>query len=163
MKKQLYLIAFLATCWSSIAPIFGQDVELNPIDTLTSHVAGMRQELDVFKRLKINGYVQAQFQLADSAGQNSFNGGNFAPGDKARFMIRRGRLRVQYDSQADERGLSLGQVMYQLDFTEKGVRLMDAYVKLTERELGWFSLTMGIQNRQFGFETPFSSGLRETP
>jgi hypothetical protein len=143
--------------------LHAQDIEMNPMDTLTSHVAGIRQELDVLKRLKINGYVQAQFQLADSAGQNSFNGGNFAPGDKARFMVRRGRLRAQYDSQADERGISLGQLMFQLDFTERGVRLMDAYVKLSEQKLGLLSLTMGLQNRNFGFETPYSSGLRETP
>ncbi len=161
MKKlQLLIIALLAY---PMADIFAQDFELNPMDTLTSHVAGIRQELDVLKRLKINGYVQAQYQLADSAGQQSFNGGNFAPGDKSRFMIRRARLRVQYDSQADERGLSLGSMMFQIDMTEKGVRLMDAYCKLSERKLGWFSLTMGLQNRQFGFEVPYSSGLRETP
>ena len=142
---------------------FAQDIEMNPMDTLTSHVAGIRQELDVLKRLKINGYVQAQYQLADSAGENSYNGGNFAAGDKSRFMVRRGRLRAQYDSQADEKGLSLGQVMFQLDFTEKGVRLMDAYVKFSERKFGWVSLTMGLQNRQFGFEVPYSSALRETP
>lgn len=145
------------------ASISAQDIELNPMDTLTSQVAGIRQELDVLKRLKINGYVQAQYQLADSAGQNSFNGGNFAPGDKSRFMIRRARLRVQYDSQMDEKGISLGSMMFQVDMTEKGVRLMDAYCKLSERWLGAFSLTMGLQNRQFGFEVPYSSGLRETP
>jgi hypothetical protein len=163
MKKNLLLLFLAVFTVTGIAPVFGQDVEMNPIDTLTSHVAGIRQELDLLKRIKINGYVQAQFQLADSAGQSSFNGGNFAPGDKARFMIRRGRLRVQYNSQMDDRGLSLGEVMYQLDFTERGVRLMDAYVKLSERKLGWFSLTMGMQNRQFGFEMPQSSGVRETP
>ncbi|MFM2135243.1 MAG: hypothetical protein RL021_643 [Bacteroidota bacterium] len=163
MTKQLIKSITAALLLVACIPVYAQDVEMNPMDTLTSHVAGIRQELDLVKRVKINGYVQAQFQLADSAGQSSFNGGNFAPGDKARFMIRRGRLRVQYDSQLDERGISLGQVMYQLDFTERGVRLMDAYVKLSERKLGWFALTMGIQNRMFGFEMPQSSGVRETP
>lgn len=163
MKKLLTKFVFGILTLVPFLQVSAQDIEMNPMDTLTSHVAGIRQELDLIKRLKINGYVQAQWQLADSAGQASFNGGTFAPGDKSRFMIRRGRIRLQYDSQADDRGLSLGQVMYQIDFTEKGVRLMDAYVKLSERKLGWFSLTMGLQNRQFGFEVPFSSGLRESP
>ena len=41
------IICFLS---SITAPLFAQD---SPLDTLTSHVAGIRQELDVLKRLNI--------------------------------------------------------------------------------------------------------------
>ena len=68
------IICFLS---SITAPLFAQD---SPLDTLTSHVAGIRQELDVLKRLKISGYMQAQFQLTDSGGSKGYAGGDFPSG-----------------------------------------------------------------------------------
>ena len=54
-----------------------QETQENPLDTLTRSVAAIRSELDVLKRIKLSGYVQSQFQVADSAGISSFAGGDF--------------------------------------------------------------------------------------
>ena len=142
------------------APLFAQD---SPLDTLTSHVAGIRQELDVLKRLKISGYIQAQFQVADSMGQPSFAGGNFASGVDKRFAIRRGRIKFQYDAPINEKGFSTSQYVLQFDVTEGGVNIKDAYAKITDPWSGWFSVTAGMQNRPFGYEIVYSSSLRESP
>lgn len=133
------------------------------MDTLTSHVAGIRQELDVLKRVKITGYIQAQFQIADSAGTNTFEGGNFAPGIDKRFQIRRGRIRALYDHPVNARGISTSQLFLQFDLSERGLRLMDGYARFTDPFIGWFSITTGLQNRPFGYEIILSSANRETP
>ena len=141
-------------------PLFAQD---SPLDTLTSHVAGIRQEFDVLKRLKVNGYIQAQFQVADSMGQPSFAGGNFPTGVDKRFAIRRGRIKFQYDVPVNEKGISTSQYVLQFDVTEGGVNIKDAYAKFTDPWSGWFSVTSGMQNRPFGFEIVYSSNMRESP
>jgi len=54
-----------------------QEVEQNPIDTLTTSVQKLQSDFILLKKLKIYGYVQAQFQTADSMGISSFAGGSF--------------------------------------------------------------------------------------
>lgn len=139
-----------------------QDAE-QPIDTLTRHVAGIRSELDVLKRIKVSGYMQAQFQIADSAGQSSFGGGSFGAGVDKRFMLRRARVKIQYDSPFNDKGISTSQFVFQIDATEKGLTIKDMYVKFTDPWCGWFSLTTGMQNRPFGHEIGYSSSMRESP
>lgn len=160
MKRSITLLLGLLL---GIGSLSAQETELNPLDTLTSHVAGIRQELDVLKRLKLSGYVQAQFQVADSAGESSFEGGNFPSGVDKRFQIRRGRIKAQYDGVPNDKGWSTTQVVIQFDLSERGLRLMDGYIKITDPYTGWFSLTTGLQNRPFGYEVIYSSSLRESP
>lgn len=141
----------------------------NEPDTLRSTVARLASDIDLLKRIKISGYIQAQFQYADSSGQPSFAGGNFVnnstekyPVDK-RFMIRRGRLKAQYDAPLNDKGWSTSQYVLQFDVTERGLTIKDAYAKLTDPWCGWTSLTVGMFNRPFGYEIPYSSSLRESP
>lgn len=129
---------------------------INANDTLAQSVSRVLSDLDALKKIKISGYIQSQFQVADSSGISSFEGGDFAPGVDKRFAVRRGRLKVTYDN-------TLTQYVLQFDVTEKGVTIKDAYVKVTEPWLKSFSLTAGMQNRPFGFEVPFSSSQRESP
>lgn len=159
MKLKIYttMLVLLSTF-----TVKAQDNE-QPIDTLTRHVAGIRSELDVLKRIKVSGYMQGQFQIADSAGQSSFNGGNFNPGVDKRFMLRRARVKVQYDSPFNDKGISTSQFVFQIDATEKGLTIKDMYVKFTDPWCGWFSLTTGMQNRPFGHEIGYSSSMRESP
>ena len=132
-------------------------------DTLPRTVEGIQQTLDVLKRIKISGYIQTQFQVADSNGQASFAGGNFLPYNNKRFAIRRGRVKFQYDAPMNEKGISTSQYVLQFDVTEKGLNIKDAYAKFTDPWIGWLSLTAGMQNRPFGFEISYSSSLRESP
>ena len=132
-------------------------------DTLPGHVAGIRQELDVLKRIKISGYIQAQYQITDSAGSQGFAGGNFAPGVDKRFILRESRLKLQYDAPINEKGWSTSQFVFQIDASQNGLALKDMYAKFTDPWSGWFSITAGMQNRPFGFEIVYSSSLRESP
>jgi hypothetical protein len=146
----------------NVTTLFGQITEVTS-DTLPGTVEGIQQTLEVRNRLKISGYIQAQFQIADSSGQQSFNGGNFAAGVDKRFAIRRGRIKFQYDAPLNEKLISTSQYVLQFDVTERGLNIKDAYAKFTDQWTGWFSVTAGMQNRPFGYEIVYSSGMRETP
>ena len=159
MKLRLYTtLLFLFSTLYSIA----QESE-QPIDTLTRSVAGLRQEFEVLKRIKLSGYIQAQYQVADSGGISSFAGGNFAAGVDKRFMLRRARVKVQYDAPSNDKGISTSQYVFQVDVTERGVTIKDMYARFTDPWSGWFSVTAGMQNRPFGYEIGYSSSMRESP
>lgn len=127
-------------------------------DTIPATVAKLAGDVDILKRIKITGYLQAQFQYADSSGMASFGGGNFPALTDKRISLRRGRLKATYTS-AD----ALSQAVIQFDVTEKGMTIKDAYFKFTDPWTHWFSFQAGVQNRPFGFEIPYSSSSRETP
>lgn len=125
-------------------------------DTLANSVAKLQHDVAALKQLKFSGYVQAQFQYCDSTGINSFAGGNFPAGTDKRFTIRRGRLKATYTG-----NFTTGVV--QVDATERGVAVMEAYAVATEPWMKAVSLTAGIFNRPFGYEIGMSSSVRETP
>ncbi len=162
MKKLLTLLITLtigATGMKTIA----QELNETPLDTLTRRVSTIQSTLDVISRIKISGYIQTQFQWADSMGEASVAGGNFSSGVDKRFMLRRGRVKVQYDAPNNDKGISTSQYVFQIDGSEKGLTIKDLYAKFTDPWSGWFSLTAGMQNRPFGYEIAYSSSLRESP
>jgi phosphate-selective porin len=126
------------------------------VDTLNAKIENLKADHEVLKRLRISGYIQAQWQLADTNGIHTFEGGNFPKYSDNRFMVRRGRLKFTYDGQ-------YSQFVIQIDATEKGVTLKDAYLSLRDPWLEMFTLTGGVFDRPFGFEISYSSSLRESP
>ncbi len=158
MKLNTLKIGMLAAL-SWPVTLMAQDMAAAPAaepDTLTSAVAKLQSDVDILNRLKFTGYLQAQFQYADSAGQISFAGGDFPSKSANRFLLRRGRLKATYNG-------NMSQYVLQIDVTQNGVVIKDAYAKLTEPWLNSFSLTAGIFNRPFGYEIAYSSSERETP
>lgn len=138
-----------------------QETEQSPLDTLTTNVSNLNEELRKIKQLKLTGYLQPQWQYIDSAGASSFAGGDFISADGknkyfSRFMMRRGRIKFTYTHK---------NVMYMLntDWTEKGANMRETYVKVTDPWLKMFSLTAGLLQVQFGYEVTQSSSERETP
>lgn len=125
-------------------------------DTLNAKIENVKSDLDFLKKLKISGYVQAQWQLADSNGISSFSGGNFPKNSDNRFSVRRGRVKLAYEGK-------LSQFVLQIDATERGVTLKDAYVNFKDPWLQMFTIQGGMFNRPFGFEIAYSSSARETP
>lgn len=132
-------------------------------DSLAASINNLKKEVSGLKKLKISGYVQAQFQYADSSGQQSFNGGNFAAGVDKRFMVRRGRAKFQYTGSANSKGITTSMAVLQIDGTEKGLTVKDAFIKLTDPWSGWVSVTGGLFVKPFGHEIFYSSSLRESP
>lgn len=126
-------------------------------DTLAKSVKDLTKDVAVLKKMKVTGYVQAQFQIADSNGIASYAGGNFASNVDKRFMIRRGRVKFTYEASP------LAKYVLELNATETGANLIEIYGKVTEPWMKSFSLTMGVMNRPFGWEIGYTSGLRETP
>jgi hypothetical protein len=160
--KRLITTVFVSVF--SIGMLHAQEPELNPFDTLASSVAGIKQDLDVKNRLKITGYIQGQYQVADSAGQQAaFAGGNFPKGVDKRFTIRRGRIKFAYNSAVIDKGWSTSMYVLQFDVTERGLTIKDAYVRVTDPWSGWFNITLGAFDRPFGYEIGYSSSMRETP
>lgn len=106
--------------------------------------------------IKITGYLQTQYQKAQSAGINSFSGGDFTGSSDSRFMIRRGRLKI-------DRVDKYSSIVFQLDGTQNGVALMDAFIQLYSPEASSFKLTAGLFNRPFGYSIVYSSGFRDFP
>ena len=150
--KSIFLIGvgFISACASTL---MAQESETA---ALSSAVESLQSDNDVAKRLKISGYVQAQYQVADTAGISSVAGGNFGAGMDNRFTVRRGRVKVAYTY---ENALAV----MQMDITEKGMAIKDAYLSLTEPWLNTLTLTGGVFDRPFGYEISYSSGSRETP
>lgn len=159
MKRLLSTFLLAAAFQAGMA----QEPELNPIDTLAANVASLNASMDALKRIKVTGYIQAQYQIADSAGQASFAGGDFKSGVDKRFAVRRGRLKVAYASPQNEKGFSTSQYVIQVDVSEKGLAIKDAYVLLTDKWSGWVQLKAGMFDRPFGYEIGYSSSLRESP
>ena len=127
------------------------------VDGINETVLEMKSVLDALKKIKISGYIQAQFQSAETDGANSvYQGGVFPANTHNRFMIRRGRIKFNYDN-------DLTQYVLQLDATERGVSLKDAYISIKDPWLKTFGLTGGVFDRPFGFEISYSSSMRESP
>lgn len=138
---------------------FSQESQITSeaVDTLNSKIENVKSDLELFKRLKITGYIQAQWQLDDTIGSSTpFSGGSFPKYSNNRFELRRGRIKFTYENE-------LSTYVLQIDATEKGVGLKDAYVAVKDPWFQFATLTAGVFNRHFGNEITYSSSARETP
>lgn len=151
--KKLNLLAAVLLAFTGNA--FAQE-STNPIDTLAAYVQKMNSSVSTLQKFKVSGYIQFNYQKADSAGIKSFAGGDFDPKLTQRFAVRRGRIKFAYAG-------TISNYVIQLEATEKGVSIKDAYLNFTEPWLQAFSITGGVFNRPFGFEVPFSSSSLESP
>ncbi|MFA6481456.1 MAG: hypothetical protein WCW62_02675 [Bacteroidales bacterium] len=133
-----------------------QVMEESKPDTVYPIIEKLQSDAALFSRLKITGYIQSQFQKADTAGIESFAAGNFPAGIDNRFAVRRGRFKLAYDH-------AFSQYVLQVDVTEKGVGIKDAYVSFTDPWLQCFAVTAGVFDRPFGYEISYSSSSRESP
>lgn len=106
--------------------------------------------------IAITGYLQTQFQKAQSPGISSFSGGDFSKNSDSRFMIRRGRLKI-------DRADKYSSIVFQIDATQNGIQLMDAFIQLHQPDSKVLLLTAGLFNRPFGHSIVYSSGYRDFP
>ncbi|RPH32431.1 MAG: hypothetical protein EHM93_09250 [Bacteroidales bacterium] len=153
MKKNLNLLSIVFLAFTMNA--YAQESN-NPIDTLAAYVQKMNTTVTNQSKLKISGYIQFQFQKADTLGINSFAGGNFDAKTDNRFNVRRGRVKFAYAG-------TLSNYVLQFDVTEKGLGIKDAYMNFTDSWLQAFTVTGGVFNKPFGYEIAYSSSQRESP
>ena len=115
-----------------------------------------------FENLIISGYMQPQFQVAESDGAQSFAGGNFSQYSSSRFMLRRARVKIDYLLKA-KTNFPRALFTFQIDATERGVIVRDMFVRLFETKGNNVSVAAGLFARPFGFELNLGSSSRETP
>lgn len=150
---KIVFLCFVLIANSSSHLLFSQD--LTTKDTLYPIVQQLQSDVKLAKKLKISGYVQAQYQTADTAGIASMAGGDFDAGIDNRFKVRRGRMKVAYAT-------GLSSAVLQFDMTEKGVKMNEVYLKLKEPLLNTITLTGGVFDRPFGYEIAYSSSKVES-
>jgi len=135
---------------------------MDMVDTTTNMGKGMLSIYKKYDKMKFSGYVQPEFQVAGQKGAKSFNGGDFATNVNNRFMLRRGRLRLDYVHFAEGNGPSV-QFVFQFDGSERGFFARDFWGRVMENKYQLFSFTMGLFARPFSYELNLSSGDRESP
>ncbi|WP_317898014.1 hypothetical protein [Aurantibacillus circumpalustris] len=153
MKTKTIIVTLALS--SLITRVTAQETQ-TPNDSMKMSINSLKKDIDILRKLKISGYIQAQYQLADSIGQNSFDGGSFAPNSDSRFMIRRGRVKFAYSN-------NLADYVIQVNITDKGMNPTEVSAKITEPWTKWFGVKIGLFNRPFSFEVQQSSSVRETP
>ncbi|MDQ3002807.1 MAG: hypothetical protein M3Y08_16285 [Fibrobacterota bacterium] len=126
------------------------------VESLTENYLETKTTVDKLAKIKLSGYVQAQWQYADSMGIRTIAGGNFPVNSQQRFQVRRGRLKTTYET-------TTSRYVLQFDVIPSGLSIKDAYATIMEPWLKTFSYTMGIFDRPFGFEIGYSSSSRESP
>lgn len=158
LKKRLPLLAVMLLFCQLIQAQYLMDM----VDTSKETGRGLLALYKKFDHLKIGGYIQPQFQVAQSKGTRSFEGGDFAANVSNRFMLRRSRVRIDYVHFADDKKPSV-QITFQFDANERGFTVRDVWGRIFENRYKLFSLTAGMFARPFGFEVNLSSSDRESP
>ncbi len=148
-------LLFLANFGHSQRYLTGIDTSLFVKDTV-------RPTIKRFENLRISGYMQPQFQVAQSDGSLSYAGGNFSQYSRSRFMLRRARLKVDYLAISKEKYPAM-LFTFQIDATERGVVVRDMFIRLYETRKNVLSLMAGFFSRPFGFEVNLGSSHRESP
>jgi hypothetical protein len=137
------------------------------LEGMHEQVTTMQADLDKVKKLKFSGYVQVRAEVGEGSsdsvkvtGASSSSAGTFTTANVSRFYIRRGRLKLIYDSSP------LSQAMIYLDGgTDRTVRLLEASITLLDpwTTLHDHRLTVGQFSVPFGYEIERSSSVRELP
>lgn len=161
MRKQVIvpqMILVLMIISQSVKSQFLMDM----IDTTTEVGKSILDVSKRFDNIRISGYIQPQFQIAQSKGAKNFSGGDFAANVNNRFMLRRGRIRFDYIFFDSTHKPSV-QFVFQFDGTERGVAIRDFWGRVYENKYKLFAFTAGMFARPFSYELNLSSSDRESP
>ncbi|MBX7180563.1 MAG: porin [Bacteroidia bacterium] len=159
MKKFL-LFCFLGL--GLIQNVFAQQPFITIPDSSLLMVDTLRPLLKKFGNVNISGYIQPQYQWAESKGAKGFSGGDFSSNSNNRFTLRRGRIRFDY-LKLNKQKLPIIYFVFQFDGTERGVFIRDFFGRIYEKKWGLLCFTTGVYARPFGFEVNYSSAVRESP
>ena len=102
----------------------------------------------------ISGYMQAEWLHFD-LGNDENDRGFYSDERKNLFQIRRGRIKATHNAAEGFKAVS------QIDFTEKGVSIKDAYVDVPILDSGQLNLKVGYFNKP-NYEVELSSSRRES-
>jgi hypothetical protein len=177
MRRMKLKLSFIACLLLTVLPLFADDAQETPpsaqetaaqeapppttdevagrVDGMSESLTEVRNTVDLLSKLKISGYLQAQF-VEDERSRNELAGSGTRNFDQ--FSVRRARVKFTYQMTPSSR------FVLQPDITSSGVSLKDGYVELTEPWTTWkHTLTAGQFNWPYGFEIMYSSSSREVP
>lgn len=127
------------------------------VEQLETSIDGLSSSVRKLQKIKLSGYIQTQYQWGEKDASLKVGGANENPEESFnRFGVRRGRIKFTFDE-----GIATG--VFQLDITEKGLGVKDAYVQVKDPFFGSCSLKAGVFDRPFGYEISYSSSRRESP
>lgn len=158
MRKLYFIAVFICMTGTAQSQVLLNDL----MDTSSTLSKGFLSLYQQYNWLRFSGYLQPQWQHAETKGAPSFNGGDFAPNSDNRFMLRRGRMRIDY-MRRNEAGYPVTQLVFQFDGTEKGFAIRDYWGRVFENKWHLFSITGGMFARPFGYEVNLGSADRESP
>lgn len=172
LKFTLLVISGMFLAGTSLAQISNVNNSVNPnqaglltdmIDTTTRLGRSMLSIYNKFGQIGFSGYIQPEFQWAESKGvPNTFEGGDFGAASNNRFRLRRGRLRTDFTHYTDD-GKPSVYFVFQFDGTERGVNIRDFWGRYYENKWELFNFSVGMMARPFGYEVVLSSVYRESP
>lgn len=146
-----------------LSPLFtSAQFLMDMIDTTKDAGKGMLGIYKKFDHLRLSGYIQPQFQVAESKGIKSFEGGDFGTQVSNRFMLRRSRVRIDYAHFGKDTKPGV-QIVFQFDVNERAFTIRDVWGRVFENKLQLFSFTTGMFARPIGYEVNLSSSDRESP
>ncbi|MCZ4224524.1 porin [Pedobacter rhodius] len=159
--KSKYLPVLFVALLISYSQAFAQRTINDVMDSTTvNHLLIISKK---YGSLSFSGYLQPQFQVAESNGaQAEYQGGNFGEFTNNRFRLRRGRLRADYMLLTDD-GAPSTYFVLQFDGTEQGVAVRDFWGRYYENKWKILAVTLGLSGRPFGNELQLSSSVREAP
>lgn len=159
LKKKLPLLAVTIL----LCQLLQAQYLLDMVDTSKDMGKGMLALYNRFDNIRLSGYIQPQFQVAQTKGAKGFAGGDFAPNSNSRFMLRRARVRFDYINFPKTGNDPSLQFVFQFDATERGVNVRDVWGRIFENKYKLFAFTTGLFARPFSYELNLSSGDRESP
>jgi len=160
MRGSVIVLSFLISLF--FVPSAHSQRYLSELDTSLFIVDTVRPVIKRFENLRFSGYLQAQYQMISQDGAKTYGGGDFDAHSKSRFMLRRARMKMDYLAVTDQK-LPKALFTFQIDATERSVRVRDMFLRLYETKKNNFALTAGVFARPFGYEVNLSSSYRETP
>ena len=108
-------------------------------------------------KFKASAYIQGQYQYGEEDASLKVGDKNEnADAGFNRIGIRRGRIKFEYND-----GIGTGAV--QIEVNDKGVSYRDLYIGVKDPWTKRSSLTVGVFNRPFGYEIPYSTSNLESP
>jgi hypothetical protein len=158
LKKKLPLLAVAILLCHLLQAQYLMDM----VDTTKETGRGLLALYKKFDHLRIGGYIQPQFQVAQSKGAKAFEGGDFGTSVSNRFILRRSRIRIDYVHFGEGKKPGV-QIVFQFDANERGFTVRDVWGRVFENKYKLFSFTTGMFARPFGFEVNLSSSDRESP
>ncbi|MFN8429389.1 MAG: porin [Spirosomataceae bacterium] len=159
MKLKKLILSLIIMLSFSVLTFAQESGSLLNVDT--TH---LKKLISTYKKLEyvgFSGYIQPQFQIAQEKGIKSFNGGDFGSQVDNRFMLRRGRFRIDY-ARFNAENMPKLNFVFQFDGTERGFFIRDFWGRIYENKLNYFSIVTGMFARPMGFEINLSSSDRES-